>query len=85
MNLDDIINQLLQISNSGDTTSVNVATFIGQAVQAARNGQLTKEELAEIVKDVQRQISISQEMSDMAYKETLNTLINGLITVIGAV
>ena len=42
-------------------------------------------DLAETLKDMQRQMEIIQDMSRLQFKETLNTCINGLITIIGIV
>jgi ketopantoate reductase len=85
MTLDDINNQLAQLANCGDPTFAQAATYIGQATAAAQAGQMSPQDLAEILKDAQRQLDIVQDMSQLQFKETLNTCINGLITIIGAV
>jgi uncharacterized FlaG/YvyC family protein len=85
MTLDDINNQLAQLANSGDPTFANAATYVAQATQAAQTGQMSPQELAETLKDMQRQLDIVQDMSQLAYKETLNTCINGLLIIAGAV
>jgi len=85
MTLDDINNQLAALVNSGDPTFANAAQYVAQATQAAQSGQLSPQELAETLKDVQRQLDIIQDMSQLQYKETLNTCINGLIMIAGAV
>ena len=85
MTLDEAYQHLTDLVNSGDPQFAEAANFVGQSVQAAQNGQMSKEELAEILRDVQRQMNIINEMSQMAYKEKLNVAINGLITIIGAV
>lgn len=85
MTLDDINNQLAALANCGDPTFANAAQYVAQATQAAQSGQLSPQELAETLKDVQRQMEIIQDMSQLAYKETLNTCINGLIIIAGAV
>jgi len=85
MTLDDINNQLAALANCGDPTFANAANYVAQATQAAQSGQLSPQELAETLKDLQRQMDIIQDMSQLQYKETLNTVINGLITIIGAV
>ena len=36
----------------------------------------------EVLQDVQRQLEVIQAMEQMAMKETLNTVINGVITLI---
>jgi membrane-bound lytic murein transglycosylase B len=85
MTLDDINNQLAALVNSGDPTFANAANYVAQATQAAQSGQLSPQELAETLKDVQRQLEIIQDMSQLQFKETLNTCINGIITIAGIV
>ena len=85
MTLDDINNQLAALANSGDPTFANAAQYVAQATQAAQSGQLSPQELAETLKDVQRQLEIIQDMSQLQFKETLNTCIDGIITIAGIV
>ena len=85
MTLDDINNQLAALANSGDPTFVNAANYVAQATQAAQSGQLSPQELAETLKDLQRQMDIIHDMSQLQFKETLNTCINGLLIIAGAV
>lgn len=85
MTLDEINQQLADLANSGDATFANAAQYVAQATQAAQSGQMSPQELAETLKDVQRQIEIIQDMSQLAFKEKLNTAINGLILIAGAV
>jgi membrane-bound lytic murein transglycosylase B len=85
MTLDDINNQLAALANCGDQDFANAAQYVAQATQAAQSGQLSTQELAETLKDVQRQMEIIQDMSRLQFKETLNTCINGIITIAGIV
>jgi hypothetical protein len=85
MNLDEINQGLAQLANCGDPTFAQAATYIAQATAAAQAGQMSTQDLAELLKDTQRQLDIVQDMSQLEYKEKLNVLINGIITVIGAV
>ena len=85
MTLDQIYADLTELANSGDPTFANAANFVGQLAQQAQNGQMSKEELTETLEDVQRQMNILQDMSQMAFKEKLNTCINGLIAIASAV
>jgi septation ring formation regulator EzrA len=85
MTIDDIYKELQDIMNSGDPTFSQAAQLVGQVTQQAHSGQISVSELQETLADVQRQISIIQDMSEMAYKEKLNTIINGIITIAGAV
>ena len=85
MTLDDINQQLAALANSGDQTFADAANYVAQAVQAVHAGQMSPQDLAEMLKDMQRQMDIIQDMSQLRFKETLNTCINGLIMIAGAV
>ena len=85
MTLDEIQHHLASIANSGDETFANFANQINQIVEQAKAGQLSPQDTAAILQDAQSQLAIMQEMSDMQFKEQLNTLINGLIVIAGAV
>ena len=85
MTLDDINQQLAALANCGDPTFANAAQYVAQAVQAVHAGQMSPQDLAEMLKDMQRQMDIIQDMSQLQFKETLNTCINGLIVIAGAV
>lgn len=85
MNLDEIQQNLADIANSGDDTFSNFATQIQQIVEQAKSGQMSNAEVAEIMADAQRQLAIMEDMSQLAFKEKLNTLINGIIFIAGAV
>ena len=85
MTLDDINQQLAALANCGDQTFSDAANYVAQAVQAVHAGQMSPQDLAEMLKDMQRQMDIIQDMSQLQFKETLNTCINGLIVIAGAV
>ena len=85
MTLDDINQQLAALANCGDPTFADAANYVAQAVQAVHAGQMSPQDLAEMLKDMQRQMDIIQDMSQLQFKETLNTCINGLIVIAGAV
>lgn len=85
MNFDEINQHLAELLNCGDPTFANAANYITQISQQAQAGQLSTSELGEILLDVQRQLEIVQEMSQMAYKQKLNTIINGLLMLAKAV
>ena len=85
MTLDDINQQLAALANSGNQTFADAANYVAQAVQAVHAGQMSPQDLAEMLKDMQRQMDIIQDMSQLQFKETLNTCINSLIVIAGAV
>jgi hypothetical protein len=81
MNLDNIQSSLAEIANSGDPTFANFANEINSIVEQAKAGQMSSAEVAEILADAQRQLVILEDMSQLAFKEKLNTAINGLILI----
>jgi hypothetical protein len=66
-------------------TLANIANDINQVVEQAKAGQMSPQDTAEILKDAQRQLAILDDMSQLQFKETLNTCINGLIMIAGAI
>jgi len=84
MTLDEINQQLANLATCGDPQFAQAAQYVAQATQAAQAGQLTPQELTETLQDMQRQLDIIQDMSRLQFKETLNTVINGLITIAAA-
>jgi polyhydroxyalkanoate synthesis regulator phasin len=85
MNLDQVKMILANIVQQGDSNFAPAAQFCQQVVQAAESGQMSNDEIKESLLDVQRQISIMQDMSSLQLKENLNMCINALITIAGFV
>jgi hypothetical protein len=85
MNLDEIQHQLAAVVNATDPTFSKFARDINMIVEQAKVGQMSNEEVAEIMRDAQSQLAILEDMTDLAFKETLNTCINGIITIAQAV
>ena len=85
MTLDQIQQTLAQIAASGDPTFSQFASDVNQVVEQAKAGQMTPQDTAEILKDAQRQLAILDDMTQLQFKETLNTCITGLIMIAGAV
>lgn len=85
MTMDDINNQLAALANCGNQQFADAANYIAQATQAAQAGQMSPQELAETLQDMQRQLEIVQDMEQLQFKETLNTCINGILTIAGIV
>ena len=84
MNLDDINQSLANLLNSGDPAFANAAQFVQQVIQQVHSGDMPPDQAQEVLQDVQRQMEVIQAMEQMALKETLNTVINGAISLIGA-
>jgi hypothetical protein len=57
------------------------AATVQQYTEMCKAGQITKEEYAELVLDVQRAINIQENMADLETLEKLNTAMNGLINI----
>jgi uncharacterized FlaG/YvyC family protein len=74
MNLNEIDQALAELSNCGDPAFANAANQVREMTQQALAGQLSKEDLKEILSDMQRQLDIIQEMNQLAFKEKLNTI-----------
>jgi len=85
MNLDEINHHLANLVNSGDPGFANAAQFVQQVIQQLHTGQMSASEAQEVLQDVQRQMEVIQDMSQMAMKETLNAVINGVIVLASAV
>jgi len=84
MNQDDLNNQLASLVNSGDQQFANAANFVQQVIQQVHSGDMPPDQARELLQDVQRQMQVIQAMEQMALKETLNTAINGAISLISA-
>jgi len=85
MNLDELQQQLADLVNSGDPVFAQAAQQVNELTEQAKSGQLSSAELKEILEDIQRQLSIINEMSQLEFKEKLNTVLNGLIIIATAV
>jgi hypothetical protein len=85
MNLDEIQSQLASMVNANDPTFSKFAHDINMIVEQAKVGQMSNEEVAEILEDAKSQLAILEDMSQLAFKETLNTCINGIIMIARAV
>jgi uncharacterized FlaG/YvyC family protein len=81
MNLDELQQQLADLVNSGDEVFASAAANVNLLTEQAKAGEISSLELKEILEDMQRQLSIINEMSQLEYKEKLNTVLTGLITI----
>jgi hypothetical protein len=79
MTLDNLQHELAEIVNSRDPIFATFAQQINDIVEQAKAGQMTGPETKEILEDAQRQLGILEDMSQLALKEKLNTVITGLI------
>jgi polyhydroxyalkanoate synthesis regulator phasin len=77
--------ELNAMANGTNADFASAAQYLLQVVAAVEQGQMSVSEAAEMMKDMQRQIAVIQNVEHLANKERLNTIINGLITLAGAV
>ena len=85
MTLEELEQQLMQIAVSRDEVFSFAAQQIQVLVASAKSGELSSAELKEILEDQQRQLAIIDDMSELQFKEQLNTILTGLITIASAV
>ena len=81
MNIDDLQRELLICFSSTDPAVQNAANLTNQYTEMLRAGEISSDEYVEILADIQRSITISEQMSEMEAKQRLNLAINGLVSV----
>jgi polyhydroxyalkanoate synthesis regulator phasin len=75
-------NQSLLASIATARADINAAaSAVQQYTEMCKAGQISKEEYAELIADIQRQINIQTSMAELEAMQTLNTAINGLINI----
>jgi hypothetical protein len=75
-------NQSLLASISSSNPDVNAAAQeVHELTEMCKRGEISREEYAELVLDVQRKVNIQANMAELEAMERLNTAINGLITI----
>ena len=73
------------INNSDDENTKMVATATNAYTEELRAGNISRTEYSELLQDLQRQITITENMSQFETKQRLNTAITALITIASAV
>jgi polyhydroxyalkanoate synthesis regulator phasin len=75
-------NQSLLASISSSNPDLNAAVQqVNELTEMCKRGEISKEEYAELVEDVQRQVNIQASMAELEAMQRLNTAINGLISI----
>jgi polyhydroxyalkanoate synthesis regulator phasin len=75
-------NQSLLASISTSNPDITAAAEqVNQLTEMCKTGQISREEYAELILDVQRQVNIQENMAELEGMERLNTAINGLINI----
>jgi RNA polymerase-interacting CarD/CdnL/TRCF family regulator len=78
--------EVLQLLNStADENTRQVATATAAYTEELRAGNINQSEYAELLRDLQRQITITENMGEFETKQRLNTAITALVTLASAV
>ncbi len=73
------------INNPDDDNTRMVATATNAYTEELKAGNISRSEYTELLRDLQRQITITENMSQFETKQRLNTAITALITIASAV
>lgn len=71
---------LAEISSSNPDVMAAAAN-VQEYTEMFKSGQLNKDEYADLIEDIQRQINIQSHMAELQSMERINTAINGLINI----
>ena len=78
--------EVLHILNNPDDENTRVVAVATNAYsEELRAGNISQSEYAELLRDLQRQITITENMSQFETKQRLNTAITALVTLASAV
>jgi len=78
--------QILHIINNPDDENTRmVAVATGAYTEELKAGNISRSEYAELLRDLQRQITITENMSQFETKQRLNTAITALVAIASAV
>jgi RNA polymerase-interacting CarD/CdnL/TRCF family regulator len=73
------------LNNPDDENTKMVATATAAYTEELRAGNISQSEYAELLRDLQRQITITENMSQFETKQRLNTAITALVAIASAV
>jgi RNA polymerase-interacting CarD/CdnL/TRCF family regulator len=73
------------INNPDDENTRMVAAATNAYTEELKAGNISQSEYAELLRDLQRQITITENMSQFETKQRLNTAITALVTIASAV
>ena len=85
MSVSDLQHVLAQCMGSENAAVWEAAESAQHATEQFKAGEISKEEYTDLLDDANRHLVIDQNMAEMGAKETLNSAINGLIMLAGAV
>lgn len=72
---------LLASISSSNPDLLAAAAEVNQLTEMCKNGEISQEEYAELIADIQRKVNIQASMAELEAMERLNTAINGLISI----
>lgn len=84
MSLDHLQQLLAQCAGSENAAVREAAETAQHYTEMLKAGEISRDEYIDMLDDSNRHVIIDQNMAEMGAKETLNTAINGLITLAGA-
>jgi RNA polymerase-interacting CarD/CdnL/TRCF family regulator len=73
------------LNNADDENSRQIAVATSAYTEELKAGNISKSEYSELLQDLQRQIVITENMSQFETKQRLNTAITALVTLALAV
>lgn len=73
------------LNNPDDENTRMVATATNAYTEELKASNISQSEYAELLRDLQRQITITENMSQFETKQRLNTAITALVTLASAV
>jgi polyhydroxyalkanoate synthesis regulator phasin len=72
---------LLASISSSNPDLLAAANEVNELTEMCKRGEISQEEYAELIQDVQRKVNIQANMAELEAMERLNTAINGLISI----
>jgi polyhydroxyalkanoate synthesis regulator phasin len=72
---------LLASISSSNPDLLAAAAEVNELTEMCKRGEISQQEYAELIQDVQRKINIQANMAELEAMERLNTAINGLISI----
>lgn len=76
------LNQSILASIVTEDSNINqAAATVNQYTEMCKRGEISREEYAELIEDIQRTINIEANVNELQAMERLNTAINGLIMI----
>jgi polyhydroxyalkanoate synthesis regulator phasin len=72
---------LLASISSSNPDLLAAAAEVNELTEMCKRGEISQEEYAELIADIQRKVNIQANMAELEAMERLNTAITGLISI----